>query len=56
MNKFESFSVKDIRKLRDDEAEVLKNLNGYEISEYFSKGSIKAKKRISEKRKAKNVV
>ena len=53
MNKFESFSVDDIRKLRDEESEKLKDMTSTEVTEYFTKGAERAKKRIKELRKTK---
>ena len=51
MTKFESFSVEDIRKLRDKRAELFKNMTGEEIRAYYSNGAERARKRIAELRK-----
>jgi len=53
MNRFESFSVDDIRRLRNEESEKLKVMSGKEISEYFSKASEKLKKKTKKSKSEK---
>jgi len=53
MDKFESFSVEDIRKVRTAEAEKMKGMNAKERINYINKGAEKGKKRIEELRKTK---
>ncbi|MCL2611078.1 MAG: hypothetical protein FWE02_05305 [Defluviitaleaceae bacterium] len=51
MNEFESFSVKDIRKLRTRMSEEFEGKAGPEIRAVFREGAERAKKIIEELRK-----